>query len=161
MHGMRTRRQFLQAASAVGATLALGVPRAFAQGAIWSERREFYPQGVASGDPAPDSVILWTRLQPKAGDPREQHRIFLEVARDRDFKKIETRAFIEVTAETDWTCRFMAAGLKPSTEYWYRFTNEDGNGSRIGRTLTAPDVVPAQPHHHQAERQDRRHAGDE
>src|SRR4051812_49069484 len=121
MRGMRTRRQFLQAASAVGATLALGVPRAFAQTVAWSERREFYPQGVASGDPAPHSVILWTRLQPKPGDSRDTHRVFVEVARDRDFKKIETLAFIPVTAETDWTCRFMAAGLKPSTEYWYRF----------------------------------------
>src|SRR3954466_15447359 len=96
---MRTRRQFLQAASAVGATLALGLPRAFAQAAAWTERREFYPQGVASGDPAPDSVILWTRLQPKPGDPRDTHRIFLEVARDRDFEKIETRAVVVVTAE--------------------------------------------------------------
>ena len=77
MRGMRTRRQFLQAASALGATLALGVPRAFAQAATWTERREYYPQGVASGDPAPDSVILWTRLQPKPGDPREQHQVFL------------------------------------------------------------------------------------
>jgi alkaline phosphatase D len=145
MRGMRTRRQFLKIASAVGATLALGVPRAFAKGATWTERREFYPQGVASGDPAPDSVILWTRLQPRPGDPREAHKIFLEVAKDRDFKKIETRAFIAVTAETDWTCRFYAAGLKPSTEYWYRFTDEGGNGSRIGRTLTAPKESDSRP----------------
>ncbi len=142
---MRTRRQFLKAASAVGATLALGVPRAFAQAATWTERREFYPQGVASGDPAPDSVILWTRLQPKPGDTRETHRIFLEVARDRDFKKIETRAFVPITAQTDWTCRFFAASLEPATEYWYRFTDEDGNGSRIGRTLTAPKASDARP----------------
>jgi alkaline phosphatase D len=135
---MRNRRQFLKDASFVGATLALGVPRAFAEGAAWTERREFYPQGVASGDPAPDSVILWTRRQPKPGDARETFQISLEVARDRDFGKIETRAFIAVTADTDWTCRFMAAGLKPATEYWYRFTDADGNGSRIGRTLTAP-----------------------
>jgi alkaline phosphatase D len=145
MRGMRTRRQFLQAASAVGATLALGVPRAFARVATWTERREFYPQGVASGDPAPDSVILWTRLQPKAGDPRETHQVFLEVARDPHFKKIQTRAFVPITAQTDWTCRFYAARLKPSTEYWYRFTDEDGNGSRIGRTLTAPKERDSRP----------------
>ena len=145
MLGMRTRRQFLQAASAVGATLALGATRALAKVATWTERREFYPQGVASGDPAPDSVILWTRLQPKPGDPRETHTIFLEVAKDREFKKIETRAVIPITADTDWTCRFYAAGLRPSTEYWYRFTDEDGNGSRIGRTLTAPKESDSRP----------------
>ena len=142
---MRSRRQFLQAASAVGATLALGVPRAFALPATWTERREFYPQGVASGDPAPYSVILWTRLQPKLDDPRETHLIFVEVARDRAFMKTETLAFIPITAETDWTCRFMAAGLSPATEYWYRFTDADGNGSRVGRTLTAPREGDARP----------------
>jgi alkaline phosphatase D len=142
---MRTRRQFLQAASAVGATLALGVPRAFAQTAKWTERREFFPQGVASGDPAPHSVILWTRLQPKPGDGRKTHLVFLEVAKDRDFRKTQTLAVIPITADTDWTCRFMAAGLKPSTEYWYRFTDEDGNGSRIGRTLTAPKENDSRP----------------
>ena len=134
---MRTRRQFLQAASAVGATLALGVPRV-TQSATWTERREFYPQGVASGDPAPDSVILWTRLQPRRRRSSRDSPDLPRSGRDRDFKKIETLAFIPITAETDWTCRFMAAGLTPSTEYWYRFTDDDGNGSRVGRTLTAP-----------------------
>ena len=48
------------------------------------------------------------------------------------------RTTAEVTADTEWTCRFMAAGLTPATEYWYRFTDADGNGSRVGRTLTSP-----------------------
>ena len=39
----------------------------------------------------------------------------------------------------------MAAGLKPATEYWYRFTDADGNGSRVGRTLTAPRERDARP----------------
>jgi alkaline phosphatase D len=145
MRHMRTRRQLLQTASAIGATLALGVPRVFAQTPKWAERREFYPQGVASGDPAFDSVIVWTRRQPKPDDPLENHLIHLEVARDRGFGNIVTRAAIPITAETDWTCRFMAAGLEPATEYWYRFTDEDGNGSRVGRTLTAPAEGDARP----------------
>jgi alkaline phosphatase D len=36
-------------------------------------------------------------------------------------------------------------GPQPSTEYWYRFTDEDGNGSRIGRTLTAPKESDSRP----------------
>ena len=135
---MSNRRQFLQVASSFGATLALGNAPARAQGKPWVERREFYPQGVASGDPAPNSVILWTRRQPQKGKSGDKHLIFVEVARDREFKKIDVLAFLEVTAVTDWTCRFLAAGLEPATEYWYRFADEDGNGSRIGRTLTAP-----------------------
>ena len=48
-----------------------------------------------------------------------------------------------VLAEADWTCRVLAAGLKPATIYWYRFTDESGAGSRIGRTITAPSVTDA------------------
>jgi len=43
-----------------------------------------------------------------------------------------------ISADADWTCRVLAGGLKPRTVYWYRFTDADGNGSRIGRTMTAP-----------------------
>ncbi len=45
---MSNRRQFLQVATSFGATLALGNAPARAQGKPWVERREFYPQGVAS-----------------------------------------------------------------------------------------------------------------
>ena len=54
------RRQFVQAAAAIGASLAWGGP-ARASSVPWRERRDLYPEGVASGDPAHDSVILWTR----------------------------------------------------------------------------------------------------
>jgi alkaline phosphatase D len=144
---MRTRRHFLQAASAVGATLAMsGVSaRPVHPPKPWTDRREFYPQGVASGDPAPTSVILWTRRQPAPDEARESYRIFVEIARDREFSKPVAVADVTVSAATDWTCRFFAAGLEPATEYWYRFTDEDGNGSRIGRTLTAPKESDTRP----------------
>jgi alkaline phosphatase D len=62
----------------------------------------------------------------------------VEVARDEAFAHVVARGDVEVTAQTDWTCRFLAAGLSPAHEYWYRFVDEAGNTSRIGRTLTAP-----------------------
>jgi alkaline phosphatase D len=56
-----TRRQFLEAALALGCG-ALWVDSAPRASTLrWQERRELYPQGVASGDPQTDSVILWTR----------------------------------------------------------------------------------------------------
>jgi alkaline phosphatase D len=140
---MMNRRQFAQAAAAAGAVLAIGKGRAAAP--KWRERRDLYPQGVASGDPAPDSVLLWTRRQPAADDPRTSYLLTVEVAKDAAFDKVLVRGQAEVTADTDWTCRFMAAGLKPATEYWYRFTDADGNGSRVGRTLTAPGERDARP----------------
>src|SRR5439155_10517973 len=61
-----TRREFVQLAAALGASLAWGGPaRASATG--WHERRDLYPEGVASGDPDPASVILWTRRPFEAG----------------------------------------------------------------------------------------------
>jgi len=140
---MLTRRQFAKAAAAAGAVLAFGKGSAAAP--AWRERRELYPQGVASGDPAPDSVLLWTRRQPVGSDPRAAYLLTVELAKDPAFHDVVVRGKAEVTADTDWTCRFMAAGLEPATEYWYRFTDADGNGSRVGRTLTAPREGDAHP----------------
>lgn len=144
------RRFFAASAAALGAGLAYGPGRgrAFAAAPAWQERREAYPQGVASADPAPDSVILWTRRPPipdtrngsVAGldvESRARH-LNVDVATDPQFAHVVARGTSEVSADTDWTCRFLAAGLKPASEYWYRFTDEHGFGSRVGRTLTAP-----------------------
>jgi alkaline phosphatase D len=129
------RREFAATAAAFGLALAHGVARAQGPARAWSERRDHYPQGVASGDPTSDSVILWTR-RPPLQTPAE--RLHVEVAEDAEFRRIVARGDTRVAAETDWTCRFLAAGLRPAREYFYRFTDEHGFGSRVGRTLTAP-----------------------
>ena len=131
-----TRRQFLAQAAAIGAALAFGRGCEHVPGIARAERRDLFPQGVASGDPAPGSVILWTRRVPDAG--AAAHHLAVEVARDASFADIVARGDVSVTAATDWTCRFLAAGLEPSREYWYRFIDEAGHMSRVGRTLTAP-----------------------
>ena len=128
------RRQFTALAAAFGATLAFGHGKAFA--AAWREQRAAYPQGVASGDPDAHSVILWTRRAPEGN--AQAYRLAVEVASDPAFRHIVARGTTRVDATTDWTCRFLAAGLRPASEYYYRFTDEHGAGSRVGRTLTAP-----------------------
>jgi alkaline phosphatase D len=130
------RREFLKSASLLGASLALshGVPRAAAR--EWRERRDLYPEGVASGDPYPDSVLLWTRRPPANGDIAK--RLIAEVAEDERFTRVVATAQANLTEKSDWTCRVLAAGLNPARVYWYRFTDEQGNGSRVGRTITAP-----------------------
>jgi alkaline phosphatase D len=138
-----TRRQFLAQATAIGAALAFGRGCSPLAGRAPTERRDLYPQGVASGDPAPDSVILWTRRAPDAGATR--HRLAVEVAGDEKFAHVVARGDAEVTADTDWTCRFLAAGLEPDREYWYRFVDESGYASRVGRTLTAPAETDERP----------------
>ncbi len=134
-----SRRSFLKAAAAIGAALAWVGP-ARASRVQWQERRDLYPQGVASGDPDPHSVILWTRRPFDGGGRRI---LLLEVAEDDQFKKVIAQSKVPVSSEEDWTARVMLGGLKRARVYWYRFTDADGNGSRVGRTITAP--LPGDP----------------
>jgi alkaline phosphatase D len=135
------RRDFIQLAAAMGASLAWsGTARA--SRTKWVERRELYPEGVASGDPYPNSIILWTR-RPYAEGAR--HLLTVEVAEDDAFRKVVAHAPAPVSAAADWTARVLVGGLKPSRVYWYRFTDAEGNGSRIGRTITAPRPSDTRP----------------
>ena len=130
------RRQFLQLSAALGAALAWSGATAKRSRSGWKERRDLYPQGVASGDPDHESVLLWTR-RPYA-DGRASATLLVEVAEDPDFRRVVATTAAKVSAASDWTCRVLVANLDPAGEYWYRFVDEEGNGSRIGRTLTAP-----------------------
>jgi alkaline phosphatase D len=133
-----SRRNFIELAAAFGASLAFRSRRALASVADWIERRDLYPQGVASGDPQADSVILWTR-RPPVGNSKAQ-RLLLEISDNPKFSRVLATAKATISEQTDWTCRVLAAGLKPNAVYWYRFTDEHGFGSRVGRTITAPAV---------------------
>jgi alkaline phosphatase D len=129
-----SRRDFIQTAAAMGASLAWG-GRARASTVKWRERRDLYPEGVASGDPDAHSVILWTRRPFTQG---ARHVLTVEVAEDEGFRRVVAHAPAPVSAAADWTARVLVGGLKPSRTYWYRFTDSEGNGSRFGRTITAP-----------------------
>jgi alkaline phosphatase D len=136
-----SRRSFLKAAAAMGASLAWVGP-AHGSSVKWRERRDLYPQGVASGDPDPHSVILWTR-RPFAEGTR--HLLTVEVAEDEAFARVIAHAQAPVSSVADWTTRVLIGGLKPARTYWYRFTDTDGNGSRVGRTITAPSPNDPRP----------------
>jgi alkaline phosphatase D len=97
---------------------------------------------VASGDPDPHSVILWTRRPPLGHAAAQLH---VEISEDPDFRRVIGKKDALISAESDWTCRVLVAGLKPRKVYWYRFTDEHGFGSRIGRTITAPLPNDAEP----------------
>jgi len=129
-----SRRDFVKQAAAIGAALAWTGP-ARASRTKWRETRALYPEGVASGDPDPNSVILWTR---RPFDRGARQVLTVEVAQDPAFKRVVAHAPAPVLAAADWTTRVLVGGLKPARTYWYRFTDAQGNGSRIGRTRTAP-----------------------
>lgn len=138
-----TRRAFLASAAAMGASLAWARAEAKPSKVNWSERRDLYPQGVASGDPMPDSVILWTRRPATPGQPAPL--LTLEIAEDEAFSRVIATARAEPKLESDWTSRVLAGGLKPAHVYFYRFTDQTGAGSRIGRTITAPTANADRP----------------
>ena len=138
-----SRRSFIELAIALGATAALGQPFAKQSNVPWQERRDLYPEGVASGDPESDSVLLWTRRPPKDGNRVE--RLSVEVAEDEYFRRVVATAEAPISQASDWTCRVLAGGLKPSKVYWYRFSDSKGYGSRVGRTITAPADDDARP----------------
>jgi alkaline phosphatase D len=129
------RRQFIEAAGALGAAAVWCRPTARGSAPV-DERRDLYPEGVASGDPDHSSVILWTRRP--YGDGRQRARLRVQVATDKKFSHLIANTFVPIVAEADWTARVLVGGMEPSRAYWYRFVDEEGLASRVGRTMTAP-----------------------
>ena len=93
-----------------------------------------FAHGVASGDPATDSVVLWTRVSGynAAVDVR------WVVARDQDFVDVVARGETSTDARRDYTVKVIAEQLEPGREYYYRFSSGSAE-SAIGRTRTLPN----------------------
>jgi alkaline phosphatase D len=105
---------------------------------------EVFTLGVASGDPLPDGVVLWTRLAPEplaldglGGMPQRTVPVRWEVSEDEAFRRVVRRGV--ALAEPDWahSVHVEVSGLEPDRVYWYRFHVAD-QVSPVGRTRTAP-----------------------
>ncbi len=135
------RRSLIAAGTAGAGALALG-PRLTAYADSDSPARRVFAHGVASGDPRPDSVLLWTRVTPTLAATPGSGRgpaatVRWQVARDRAFRHVVARGTTRTHAARDHTVKVDAGGLEPATTYFYRFTYAGGH-SRTGRTRTAP-----------------------
>jgi alkaline phosphatase D len=97
--------------------------------------------GVASGDPVPDGVVLWTRLAPAplegGGMPMTNVEVHWEIAADQTFRTMTQRGTEIARPELGHSVHVEAAGLQPGRDYWYRFRAGD-EVSPVGRTKTAP-----------------------
>jgi alkaline phosphatase D len=92
--------------------------------------------GVASGEPTPSGVVLWTRLAPEAGMPETPVEVEWAVARDEAFTHVERRGSALATVDDAHSLHIAVDGLEPGRPYWYRFV---ANGESVqGRTRTAP-----------------------
>jgi len=97
--------------------------------------------GVASGEPLPDGVVLWTRLAPDpqapgGGMPPEPIPVRWEVARDERFATTVARGVARAKPDAAHAVHVDVRGLDPAREYFYRFIADDTT-SPVGRTRTA------------------------
>lgn len=88
--------------------------------------------GVASGDPLPTSVILWTRVTPSSMGPVV---VTWRVATDPGMANVVQSGSATATIDRDYTVKIDVTGLQPGTVYYYNFEFA-GIQSMIGRTRT-------------------------
>jgi alkaline phosphatase D len=94
-----------------------------------------FTHNVASGEPGPDSVLLWTRYVSATGEPS---KIRVELSESRDFGKIVGGGQMVTGRWRDHTVKITVDGLAPGRTHFYRFIAPDGTVSPIGRTKTLP-----------------------
>jgi alkaline phosphatase D len=135
------RRQFLGAAA-----LTLWTAGASARPAAPVPRFAADPfrLGVASGDPHPDGVVLWTRLAPdplavdgRGGMPDRTVEVRWQVAEDERFTRVVQQGQVPAIPELGHSVHAEVTGLQPGREYFYRF-RAAGEISPVGRARTAP-----------------------
>ncbi|WP_353942039.1 alkaline phosphatase D family protein [Streptomyces sp. HUAS MG91] len=98
--------------------------------------------GVASGDPLPDGVLLWTRVTPTAeavpgSGKGPDTPVSWEIAEDPAFRTVVGRGTTTASAASDHTVKADVRGLRPASAYYFRFFTGDAY-SPVGRTRTAP-----------------------
>jgi alkaline phosphatase D len=137
-----TRRTLLKTGGSFAASVSLiGVAgtRAFARPPFEGEP---FALGIASGDPSPNGVVLWTRLAPEplvpgGGMRNEVYGVRYELAEDEEFTQIVRRGAVEAMPDEAHSVRVELDDLEPAHEYFYRF-KFGPTLSPHGRTRTAP-----------------------
>jgi alkaline phosphatase D len=144
-----SRRRFLTAGLAAGATVQLlgwGAPARGSRVAPVPQPPPGLPDGlfalgVASGDPLPNAVVIWTRLAPAplegGGMPTVDVPVRWELASDEAFSRDVKRGDVVASAQHAHSVHVDVTGLRPGAWYWYRFIVGD-EVSPVGRTRTAP-----------------------
>ncbi|HZG56338.1 alkaline phosphatase D family protein [Paenibacillus sp.] len=141
-----SRRQFLiEAGRWMAAAAGLGLAGVAFTAGVASDSPAFvgYPfsLGVASGDPLPDGVVLWTRLAPdplhRGGMPNETVPVQWELAADDRFAEPVQRGVAYARPELGHSVHVETSGLAANQVYYYRFRYGD-EISPTGRTKTLP-----------------------
>jgi alkaline phosphatase D len=146
-----SRRKFLTVAGSAGVAVA-ATQFPFAKARTAPARFTGYPftLGVASGDPTPKGVVLWTRLAPDplvkgGGLPADQpYEVRYELAWDEDFQHIHRQGSTVALPGEAHSVRVELDELPPEREWFYRFKAGD-DVSPVGRTRTTPPAMSMVP----------------
>jgi alkaline phosphatase D len=135
-----TRRSFLATGVAVGVVAVPGVAKAVP---------DPFQLGVASGDPRPDGMVLWTRLAPTpleadGGMGTRTVAVQWEVATDANFATVLASGTENAIPGEGHSVHAEPHGLAPNSWFFYRF-KADGHISPVGRTRTAPALGSSVP----------------
>ncbi|MQY33107.1 Phospholipase D [Streptomyces sp. RB17] len=133
------RRTVVKAAAA---TAVLAGPLAVGLPARAADQAPAFLHGVASGDPLPDGILLWTRVTPApdatpGSGVGPDTEVSWVVATDKTLANVVAKGSLTATAASDHTVKADIRGLDPATDYWFRFS-AGGTDSPVARTRTAP-----------------------
>ncbi|MFW5659219.1 MAG: alkaline phosphatase D family protein, partial [Bacteroidota bacterium] len=96
-----------------------------------------FVRGVASGDPTPEAVIIWTHIEVDSASFGSSFDVDWAVATDSAMTNVVQNGTFATDSSRDFTVKIDVQGLQADTRYWYQFT-QGGNTSAVGRTHTAP-----------------------
>ena len=125
-----TRRQ---AVLGVSSTLLLPAACSQTPTAADAEANSIFAHGVASGDPEPNSVVIWTRVS----DSKDPVAVDWYVATDSAMLNVIAHGQFTTNAQRDHTVKQVVDGLEPGKSYFYQFVI-NGATSPLGRTKTLP-----------------------
>lgn len=136
-----SRRDFLRVGASAAGLIAIGALPDCRAGRRLRMRSDPFTLGVASGDPTPDGVVLWSRLSrpslEEAGAHLETVPVQWELSEDASFSRIVRTGDVDAIPELGHSVHVEVEGLRPAREYFYRFV-AGGEASPAGRTMTAP-----------------------
>lgn len=129
-----TRRTALTAGIAASAASCASTPKLTAYTAVSNVADGMFAHGVASGDPGPRSVVIWSRLSTTGNGPVV---VKWELSDDDNFSSIARQGEVITGPSRDWTVKAQPGNLDPAKTYFYRFRFAD-TVSPTGRTKTLP-----------------------
>jgi len=140
--GSLTRRAALTTGIAAGAASCAGAPKMTPYTAVSEAASGAFAHGVASGDPGPTSVVIWSRIShPEEAIRLSDNKLSMvlnwECAADEGFSNIVRDGKVWARSANDHTMKIVVDGLQPGTTYYYRFRAGE-TYSPIGRTRTLP-----------------------